>query len=57
MWQISEIDLSDMNIMREQLTGVDQAYMWALIEALSGVDLDKINSTYVCEVIDRIFGD
>jgi len=55
MWQISEIDLSDVEILREQLTGVDMAYMYALISALKNVDPDKINSTYVSEVIDRIF--
>jgi len=55
MWQISEIDLSDPEILREQLTGVDLAYMYELIEALVGVDRAKINSTYVGTIIDRIF--
>jgi len=55
MWQISEIDLSDPAILREQLTGVDMAYMWQLIKALKDVDSSKINSTYVGGVIDRIF--
>jgi len=31
------------------------AYMFALIEALKGLDPEKLNSTYVAEVIDRIF--
>jgi hypothetical protein len=55
MWQISEIDLSDPDTMREQLTGVDMAYMWQLIQALDKVDKDKINSAYVASIIDRIF--
>lgn len=55
MWQISEINLSDPEILREQLTGVDQLYMMALIQALAGVDPEKINSTYVGSIIDRIF--
>lgn len=55
MWQISEIDLKDMHILREQLTGVDMAYMYELINALSGTNPEKINSTYICEIIDRIF--
>lgn len=55
MWQISEIDLSDYQIMREQLTGVDLAYMYQLIEALKSVDTEKINSAYVSTIIDRIF--
>ena len=55
MWQISEIDLSDFGILREQLTGVDLAYMWQLIEALKNVNPEKINSAYVSAIIDKIF--
>lgn len=56
MWQISELDLQEYETLREQLTGVDMAYMWELLEALKGLDKDKINSTYVAAIIDRIFG-
>lgn len=55
MWQISEIDLKDSATFMEQLTGVDQAYMWQLIEALKDVDPERINSAYVSTIIDRIF--
>jgi len=55
MWQISELDLTDFDVLEEQLTGVDMAYMWQLIAALKSVDKDKINSTYVAAIIDRIF--
>ncbi len=55
MWQISEIDLSEPEVFYEQLTGVDMAYMHQLIDALKDVDRDKISSTYVAEIIDRIF--
>ena len=55
MWQISEIDLRKRDVLREQLTGVDQAYMSQLINALRDVDEEKINSTYVGAIIDRIF--
>lgn len=55
MWQISELDLSDRDVLKEQLTGVDQAYMHQLINALSGVDSDKIDSSYVGTIIDKIF--
>ena len=55
MWQISELDLTDKNTLREQLVGVDMAYMHQLIEALKDLDEDKINASYVSEVIDRIF--
>ncbi len=55
MWQISEVNLQNHDVLREQLTGVDMAYMWQLIDALKGVDTDKINSAYVAELIDKIF--
>lgn len=55
MWQISEIDLSDPNILMEQLTGVDMVYMRALIEALKGMSQEKINAAYVSKIIDKIF--
>lgn len=55
MWQISELDLSEPEIMREQLTGVDMAYLHQLIQALEGVDPEKINSAYVSTIIDKIF--
>lgn len=55
MWQISEIDLKDYEVMREQLTGVDMAYMHQLIEALKGVDPEKLTSSYIGAIIDNIF--
>ena len=55
MWQISEINLKDPATLREQLTGVDAAYMHQLVSALSDVDSDKINSAYVATLIDKIF--
>ena len=55
MWQISEINLKDYETIREQLTGVDQAYLFMLISALKNVDPEKINSSYVADIIDDIF--
>lgn len=55
MWQINELDLKDPAVLREQLTGVDAAYMWQLIHALEGVDPERWNSAYIAEIIDRIF--
>lgn len=62
-WQCSEIDMTDMTILREQLTGVDQAYFHQLIkiiehyeekERLEGKKLN-IESTYVGKLIDEVF--
>lgn len=55
MWQISELDLSNFDILKEQLTGVDQAYLHQLIYALKDVESDKITSSYVAAIIDKIF--
>ena len=55
MWQISEINLKDPVVLREQLTGVDQLYMLELMNALEKVDANRIDSTYVGDVIDKIF--
>ncbi len=55
MWQISELDLKDFNVIREQLTGVDQAYLHQLKNALEDVDPEKINSSYIATIVDRIF--
>lgn len=62
-WQCSEINMSDMKVLREQLTGVDQAYFHQLIsiiehykekERLEGKELN-IESTYVGKLIDEVF--
>lgn len=55
MWQISQIDLTDFTVLQEQLTGVDAAYMWQLLDALKDVEPEKINAAYVATIIDRIF--
>lgn len=55
-WQISEIDLSDPAVMREQLTGVDAAYFAHLIHVLGNASGD-VSSSYVAEVIDRMNGE
>jgi len=54
-FQVSEIDMTKIETLNDQLTGVDAAYMRALINALENVDPEKLNSTYVAEIIDRIF--
>ena len=55
MLQIAELDLKDPHILREQLIGVDLAYMWQLLDAIKDVDPEKISSSYLSEIIDRIF--
>ncbi|MEE9574693.1 MAG: hypothetical protein V3W03_01195 [Gammaproteobacteria bacterium] len=55
--QISALDLTDVGVLEDQLTGVDVAYFGEVIELLKEkVDGGKqIDSAYLIEVIDRIF--
>lgn len=53
-FQISELDLKKIDVLEDQLTGVDSAYFGKLIDALSGHE-DKISSSYVAKIVDRIF--
>jgi hypothetical protein len=58
-WQVSELDLNNIQVLEEQLVGVDAAYFAVLINALNAqqkknVDF-KYNYSYIVELIDRIF--
>lgn len=55
MWQVSELDLTDTNVLRDQLTGVDALYFSHLVDQLADLDKEKLTSNYVSEIIDRIF--
>lgn len=58
-WQISALNMSDVKVLEEQLTGVDVAYFDMLIrelEAKQKADTSfEIDYNYICEIIDRIF--
>ncbi len=55
MAQISELDLSDFNVLQEQLIGVDVAYMHEILQAIASEKPDKVDSTYIANLVDRIF--
>jgi hypothetical protein len=56
MFQISELDLKNPDVLEEQLIGVDVAYFGKLIEILRGIDdKTKMTSKYLNEIIDRVF--
>ncbi len=58
-FQISKLDLTDINILSDQLIGVDSAYFNMLIKALKSKkeeDSDfEINEGYLSSLIDKIF--
>lgn len=54
-WQISELNLDDMKVLEDQLTGVDVAYFVEVIEKLKEKDPAKVNAAYLVEILDRMF--
>lgn len=53
--QISDLDLSDHLVLEEQLTGVDVAYFAEVISKIKEKNPEKVDSTYLIEIIDRMF--
>lgn len=53
--QISALDLTDINVLQDQLTGADCAYFLEVIGKLKEKDPEKVNSSYLIEIIDRMF--
>lgn len=60
LWQVSELDLTDIDTLEEQLVEVDSAYFSVLVEVLrnqANKNADfKVERTYVYSIIDKIFG-
>lgn len=59
-WQVNELDLTDPNVLREQLVGVDIHYFNLLINALISKKKEEedfeITYPYLAKLIERIFG-
>lgn len=55
LMQVSALDLTDPAVLEDQLTGVDSAYFCELITKLREKDPDKVNASYLVEIIDRMF--
>jgi len=53
--QCNELDLFDIDVLEDQLTGVDSAYFMQVIAAVRSDNPEKLNSAYLVEIIDRIF--
>lgn len=58
-FQVSELDLTDIAVLEDQLVGVDSAYFINLIKALQEKASKEsefvLNSGYLCSIIDKIF--
>ena len=53
--QLNALDLTDFNVLRDQLTGVDVAYFAQVIQAVKEKDPEKVNTAYLLEIVDRMF--
>lgn len=55
IFQVSDLNLKDPAVLREQLIGVDQAYMSQLLMAIESDKSQRIDSVYIAKLIDEIF--
>lgn len=55
--QVSELDLKDVAVLEDQLTGVDVAYFQEVIRRCQEAGHERIESAYLIEILDRMFGD
>lgn len=53
--QLNDMNLTNMEVLRDQLIGVDCAYFVEVLDKVKETDPDKINSAYLIEIIDRMF--
>lgn len=53
--QISELNLKDVNVLQEQLIGVDVAYFHEIIEKLKSVNSNTVDAAYLVKLIDELF--
>lgn len=57
--QLNELDLKDVKVLEEQLTGVDTTYFQMMIDELRKYkeenDSDKVDMTYAMKLIDKLF--
>ena len=55
--QISELDLNKIEVLEDQLTGVDAAYFEQILTRCKEKEGDRIESAYLVEIINRMFGE
>lgn len=54
-FQVSELDMTRIDVLEDQLTGVDVAYFNEVIEKMREKDKERVDSAYLLEIINRIF--
>lgn len=54
-FQVSQLDLTDIKVLEEQLTGVDQAYFAEVIRILGSKDQKRLEGAFLFEIINKMF--
>lgn len=54
-YQISKLNLNDIHVLEDQLTGVDTAYFQQILTILKERDPNNIDTAYLMQLIDRFF--
>lgn len=55
--QVSDLDLNSIEVLEDQLIGVDVAYFAQLIERLKSKDPETVDRGYLIEILDQMFDD
>lgn len=55
-WDLNALDLTNIDVLQDQLTGVDSAYFFEVISKLREHDKDAVDGMYLIQVIDKVFG-
>jgi hypothetical protein len=57
--QLNELDLNNIDVLEDQLIGVDSAYFMMLIDSIRNKQLTddnfELNNSYIISIIDKIF--
>jgi hypothetical protein len=53
--QLNDLDLNNIEVLRDQLVGVDSAYFAQVLEVLKEKGQENMSTPYMLEIIDRIF--
>ena len=54
--QVSDLDLTNIEVLADQTLGVDAAYYVEVIEKIRTHNPEKVDTAYLVEILDRIFG-
>jgi len=53
--QLNELELTDINVLQDQMIGVDAAYFAQVLDRLREKDSQHVDTAYLMTIIDRIF--